>query len=129
VRAPVAGRVEAFDLRPGDLVAANQAVATLLEPNQIWIRVYVPETQLAHVHPGDRVTMRVDSYPGRDFPGRVVEIRHQAEYLPRNVQTLDQRADQVFAVRIEPDPSPDLRPGMAAAVTLALGAGTAGAVR
>ncbi len=121
VRAPVAGRVEAFDLRPGDLVAANQTVATLLEPDQIWIRVYVPETRLAAVHTGDRVTLRVDTFPGRAFPGRVVEIRHRAEYLPRNVQTLDQRADQVFAVRVEPDPSPDLRPGMAAAVTIDLG--------
>lgn len=118
VRAPIAGRVEAFDLRPGDLVAANQAVATLLEPDQIWIRVYVPETELAHVHPGDRVAIRVDTFPGRSFPGRVVEIRHRAEYLPRNVQTLDQRADQVFAVRVEPEPSPDLRPGMAASVTI-----------
>jgi len=125
VRAPIAGRVEAFDLRPGDLVAPNQPVATLLEPNQIWIRVYVPETQLGHVHTGDRVALRVDTYPGRSFAGRVVEIRHQAEYLPRNVQTLDQRADQVFAVRIEPDPSPDLRPGMAAAVTIDLAAGAA----
>jgi multidrug resistance efflux pump len=121
VRAPVAGRVEAFDLRPGDLVAPNQAVATLLEPNQIWVRVYVPETQLGHVHPGDRVTLRVDTYGGRSFPGRVIEIRHQAEYLPRNVQTLDQRGDQVFAVRVEPDPSPDLRPGMAASVTIDFG--------
>lgn len=114
VRAPVAGRIEAFDLRPGDLVAPNQPVATLLEPNELWVRVYVPETRLGEVAVGQRVQIRVDSFPGRDFPGRVVEIRHRAEYLPRNVQTLEQRADQVFGVKLAIDPAPELKPGMAA---------------
>ena len=114
MRAPVAGRIEAFDLRPGDLVAPNQPVATLLEPNELWVRVYVPETRLGEVAVGQRVQIRVDSFPGRDFPGRVVEIRHRAEYLPRNVQTLEQRADQVFGVKLAIDPAPELKPGMAA---------------
>ena len=93
VTAPAAGRIESFDLRPGDLVAPNQPVATLLEPNELWVRVYVPETELGHVLVGQAARIRVDSFPQRDFAGRVVEIRHRAEYLPRNVQTLDQRAD------------------------------------
>lgn len=114
VRAPVAGRIEVFDLRPGDLVAPNQPVATLLEPNELWVRLYVPETRLGEVAVGQTVRIRVDSFPGRDFPGRVVEIRHRAEYLPRNVQTLEQRADQVFGVKVAIDPAPELKPGMAA---------------
>ena len=118
VRAPVAGRIESLDLRPGDLVAPNQPVAVLLEPGELWARVYVPEPSLARVAPGQRAEVRVDTFPGRSFPGRVVEIRHQAEYLPRNVQTLDQRSDQVFAVKVALEPGSPLRPGMAAFVTL-----------
>ncbi len=118
VRAPVAGRIEVFDLRPGDLVAPNQPVATLLEPDELWVRVYVPETQLGRVAIGQRARIRVDSFPQRTFSGRVVEIRHQAEYLPRNVQTLDQRADQVFGVKVGIDPAPELKPGMAAFVEI-----------
>jgi multidrug resistance efflux pump len=124
VRSPIAGRVEAFDLRPGDLVAANQPVATLLEPAELWIRIFVPETELGQVAIGQRAEIRVDGFPGRTFAGKVVEIRHQAEYLPRNVQTLDQRADQVFGVRVEPEAAPELKPGMAASVHL-VGAGGA----
>jgi multidrug resistance efflux pump len=118
--APAAGRIEAFDLRPGDLVAANQPVATLLEPGELWVRVYVPETALGHVAVGQEVAVEVDSFPGRTFPGRIVEVRHQAEYLPRNVQTLDQRADQVFGVKVDLAEAKDLRPGMAARVRLPL---------
>jgi HlyD family secretion protein len=118
VRAPTAGRIESFDLRPGDLVAPNQPVATLLEPNELWVRVYVPETELGHVAIGQQALVRVDSFPERDFHGRIVEIRHRAEYLPRNVQTLDQRADQVFGVKVAIDPAPELKPGMAAFVEI-----------
>ncbi|MEO7793517.1 MAG: efflux RND transporter periplasmic adaptor subunit [Thermoanaerobaculia bacterium] len=118
VRAPVAGRIEVFDLRPGDLVAPNQPVATLLEPNELWVRVYVPETRLGEVAVGQVARIRVDSFPQRDFAGRVVEIRHRAEYLPRNVQTLDQRSDQVFGVKVTLDAAPELKPGMAATVRL-----------
>ena len=118
VTAPAAGRIEAFDLRPGDLVAPNQPVATLLEPDELWVRVYVPETQLGHVQVGQLARIRVDSFPQRNFAGRVVEIRQRAEYLPRNVQTLDQRADQVFGVKVAIVPAPELHPGMAAFVKL-----------
>ncbi len=126
VLAPVAGRIEAFDLRPGDLVAPNQPVASLLEPAELWVRIYVPETRLGQVTVGQSAQIRVDTFPGRDFPGRVVEIRHRAEYLPRNVQTLDQRADQVFGVKIAIEPTPELKPGMAAFVRLASNGSAAG---
>ncbi|MCM2268853.1 MAG: efflux RND transporter periplasmic adaptor subunit [Thermoanaerobaculia bacterium] len=119
ITAPAAGRVEAFDLRPGDLVAPNQPVASLLETGELWVRVYVPEPSLGRVAVGQRVAVTVDSFPGRAFDGRIVEIRHRAEYLPRNVQTLDQRSDQVFAVKVALADAAELRPGMAAFVTVA----------
>jgi multidrug resistance efflux pump len=123
VAAPAAGLVQTIDLRPGDLVAANSPVATLLEPDQIWVRVYVPEPKLGLVRLGQPAALTVDSWKGLSFPGRVSEIRSQAEYTPRNVQTLDQRNDQVFGVKVEIHPDPRLKPGMAAMVTLPLGGG------
>jgi HlyD family secretion protein len=65
------------------------------------------------------VSVSVDTFPGRSFPGKVVEIRSQSEYTPRNVQTLEQRGDQVFGVKVAIDPSAALKPGMAATVRLA----------
>jgi multidrug resistance efflux pump len=119
VRAPSAGVVEALDLRPGDLIAANRPVASLLEDGQLWVRVYVPEPKLGLVRVGQAASITVDTFPGREFAGRVIEIRNEAEYTPRNVQTIDQRADQVFGVKVAVDPLPELKPGMAALVRLA----------
>lgn len=118
VAAPAAGVIESMDLRPGDLVPPNQPVARMLEPSQMWVRVYVPEPQLGRVHVGQAAALTVDTFPRREFPGKVVEIRTQSEYTPRNVQTLDQRMDQVFGVKVAVDPSPELKPGMAATVRL-----------
>jgi len=118
VKAPADGVIESIDLRPGDLVAANAPVARMLEPSQLWVRVFVPEPQLGRVRIGQKAALKVDTYPAREFPGKVVEIRTQAEYTPRNVQTLDQRMDQVFGVKISVDPVPELKPGMAATVRL-----------
>jgi multidrug resistance efflux pump len=118
VAAPADGVIESMNLRPGDLVSPNQAVAKMIEPSQVWVRVYVPEPQLGRVRLGQRAAIRVDTFPGRDFGGKVVEIRTQAEYTPRNIQTLDQRTDTVFGVKIAIDPAPELRPGMAATARL-----------
>jgi HlyD family secretion protein len=118
VRAPADGVVITMDMRRGDLVAANQPVATLLEPGEIWVRVFVPEPQLGLVKLNDRAEISVDAFRNRRFPGKVVEIRQRSEYTPRNVQTLEQRGDQVFGVKIAIDPTPELKPGMAALVRL-----------
>jgi HlyD family secretion protein len=118
VRAPADGIVESLDLRPGDLVAANRPVARILEPGQLWVRVWVPEPSLGRVRVGQKAAVTVDTFPGREFPGSVVEIRQQGEYTPRNIQTQKQRMDLVFGVKVAIDPTPELKPGMAAQVRL-----------
>jgi membrane fusion protein YbhG len=119
VTAPAAGVVQSLDLRPGDLVAANRPVATILEPAQLWVRVYVPEPRLGLVRVGQEAAITVDTFPHREFRGRVVEIRDRAEYTPRNIQTMDERNEQVFGVKVAIDAAPELKPGMAALVRLA----------
>ena len=118
VIATVTGIVQTLDLRPGDLVGPRQPAAVLLEAGPATVRVYVPEPRLGAVRLGQLVDLRVDPYPDRVFPGRIVEISSRAEYMPRNVQTREQRNDQVFGVKIEAPPAPELKPGMAVTATL-----------
>lgn len=118
VKAPADGIVETLDLRPGDLVGPNLPVARILEPGQTWVRVWVPEPMLGRVRVGQKAEITVDTFPGRKFSGRVVEIRQQGEYTPRNIQTLKQRMDLVFGVKVAIDPTPELKPGMSAQVGL-----------
>jgi multidrug resistance efflux pump len=122
VLAPAAASVEVLDVRPGDLIAPNTPVATLLERDQIYVRIYIPETQIGRVHLGQKAQIRVDSFSNQVFDGTVEQINQQAEFLPRNVQTVEERVHQVFGVKVRiDDTSHRVRAGMAADVTLAPG--------
>ena len=119
VVAPSAAIVEVLDVRPGDLIAPNTPVATLLEKDQTYVRIYIPETELGRVKVGQKAEVRVDSFPKTVFDGEVEQINQQAEFLPRNVQTRDERVHQVFGVKILiNDPAGRVLPGMAADVKL-----------
>lgn len=114
----VNGTVQSFGLRTGDIVAPNQTVAEILESSQLWVRVYVPETELGLIAVGQPVRVHIDTYPNETFAGHIASVSSQGEYTPRNVQTRAQRAEQVFGVKVLVDPNPKLKAGMAASVDL-----------
>jgi HlyD family secretion protein len=119
VVAPSAATVEVLDVRPGDLIPPNTPVATLLERDQIYVRIYIPETEIGHVRLGQKAEVRVDSFSETVVEGTVEQINQQAEFLPRNVQTREERVHQVFGVKIRiDDPSNRVLAGMAADVKL-----------
>jgi multidrug resistance efflux pump len=116
ISAPEDARVETLDLRVGDILSPNGVALTLVAAADLFVRIYVPETVIAKVKVGDDVGLTVDSYGDEVFKGHVVHINDVGEYTPRNLQTADERADQVFAIRVEiaPDARARLRAGMAA---------------
>jgi HlyD family secretion protein len=119
VIAPSAAIVEVLDVRPGDLIAPNTPVATLLEKDQIYVRIYIPETEYGRLKLGQKAEVRVDSFPKTVFEGVLEQINQQAEFLPRNVQTREERVHQVFGVKIRiNDPAGRVLAGMAADVKL-----------
>jgi multidrug resistance efflux pump len=119
VLAPSDATVEVLDVRPGDLIAPNNPIATLLERNEIYVRIYIPETEIYRVHVGQKAQITVDAAGRNVFEGEVEQINQQAEFLPRNVQTREERVHQVFGVKIRIDDSSHrVLPGMAADVKL-----------
>ncbi|MCC6679540.1 MAG: HlyD family efflux transporter periplasmic adaptor subunit [Phycisphaeraceae bacterium] len=122
IRASVDGEIESLDLRPGDLVAANAPVLTLIDGSERWVRAYVPQSRL-DIKLDQALAVTVDSFPGRTFQGKVTFISQQGEFTPRNVQTPEERSKQVFRIKVTLPPPPEgqaeqLRPGMTADVWL-----------
>lgn len=108
--------LEVLGVKVGDVLPANREVATLLLTDRLWVRVYVPETWLGHIQLGQSVQVRTDS-SREEFTGTVEQINRQAEYTPRNVQTVEDRVRQVFGVKVRlPANTNALQPGMAADV-------------
>ncbi|HKF23908.1 MAG TPA: efflux RND transporter periplasmic adaptor subunit [Candidatus Angelobacter sp.] len=100
VRAPANAVVEVLDLRPGDLIPANSPVAKLLEADQLYVIVYVPQDQIGKVRIGQSADVKIDAFPNESFHAVVEQIRQEAEFLPRNVETKEEREHQVVGVKL-----------------------------
>jgi RND family efflux transporter MFP subunit len=117
VIAPADSILEVLSVKVGDVLPPNREAATVLLTGHLWVRVYVPESWLGLIKLGEHVRVRVDSFPHTDFDGVVEQINRQAEFTPRNVQTVADRIKQVFGVKVRlPSDDDRLRAGMAADV-------------
>ena len=117
ILAPTHCVLEVLNVKVGDVLAPNQPVATLLHTNRLWVRVFVPERWLGHLHLGQTVRVKVDPFPDKEFQGTVEQINRAAEFTPRNTQTVAERIKQVFGVKVRLDnPGGVLRAGMSADV-------------
>jgi len=107
VRAPVAGRADRVMVAVGDLLQAGAPIVSETRPDDLFLRVYMPEEQLAHVAVGDHATVAVDGI-GEPLTFVVEAVSSQGEFTPANLQSPEERGRQVFAVRLKP-----LRPARA----------------
>ena len=119
---PVTGFIDALDLQAGDLVSPNAPVLTVLSEENLWVRAYVPQRFL-HLSVGQQLRVTIDSFPDHDLLGTITFISQQAEFTPSNVQTVEDRAKQVYRIRVtiaatEKLPLTKLRAGMTANVWL-----------
>ncbi len=121
VTAPFAGTVLATYARAGEYVQAGQPLFRLASLDTLTLRAYVTEPQLAQLKLGQRVQVTVDRGEGTRLamPGTVSWIASKAEFTPTPVQTRDERADLVYAVKIlVPNRAGVLKIGMPADVAL-----------
>jgi multidrug resistance efflux pump len=121
VVAPERCVVETLPVRAGSLVPAGQPVIVAHRTDDLWVKVFVPATELGKLRLAQAVEVSVDSHPGKRFAGRVTQIATASEFTPRNVQSLDERKHQVFAVKVQvSDPDGVFKSGMAAEVFVPL---------
>jgi HlyD family secretion protein len=118
VTAPIDGVVLTRAGEPGSVVNAGGTVLTLGRLDDLTITVYVPEDRMGEVALGQNTKVTVDSFHGETFNATVMHIADQAEFTPRNVQTVEGRKNTVFAVKLKlNDASGKLKPGMPADVS------------
>ncbi|MDD2501906.1 MAG: efflux RND transporter periplasmic adaptor subunit [Geobacter sp.] len=111
--APLGGTVMAKHAEPGELLAAGSPVITVAKLDEVWVRAYLPETQLGKVKLGQLATVSSDTWKGRKYQGTVSFIASEAEFTPRNVQTEAERVKLVYRIKITiANPKQELKPGM-----------------
>ncbi len=115
LRAPFDGVILARQAELGEVVLPGTPIVTLADLNHLWVRVYVPETDLGKVHWGQAVDVRTDTYPDKIYRGRISFISSEAEFTPKSVQTEKERVMLVYRVKVDVEnPNRELKPGMPA---------------
>jgi HlyD family secretion protein len=117
ITSPADGTLLTSSIQPGEIVAPNAVVMTLGHLDNLTITVYVPENLYGGLSLGQSASMTVDSFPGETFSASINHIAEQAEFTPRNVQTIEGRSSMVFAIQLQVhNPNGKLKPGMPADV-------------
>ena len=121
LHAPANGVVENRILEPGDMASPSTPVYTIALTSPLWVRAYVPETDLGKLALGMPAVITTDSFPGRRYRGWVGYISPTAEFTPKTVETPTLRTQLVYQVRVYAcDSHDELRLGMPATVAIDL---------
>jgi HlyD family secretion protein len=121
IASPVTGVVLSKNIEAGEYVSPGTPVVTVGDIGRVWVRAYVDETDLGRVKLGQWVCVSTDTYPGKQYAGRVGFIASQAEFTPKMVQTQKERVKLVYRTKVDVDnPNQELKPGMPADVLISL---------
>ena len=115
VVSPIDGTVTARTVEPGEVVAAGKALLSVINPNTVYLRGYIPEGDIARVRVGQSAKVHLDSFPNQPLSARVAAIDTQASFTPENTYFKKDRVKQVFGVKLSIDhPGGLAKPGMPA---------------
>ncbi|MBI4609757.1 MAG: efflux RND transporter periplasmic adaptor subunit [Candidatus Rokubacteria bacterium] len=121
IASPITGVVLRKNLEVGETANPGVAILTLVDPNDLWLRAYVPEADIGRIKVGQAARIKIDAFRDRVFSGTIVEIASEAEFTPKNVQTRKERVNLVFRIKIEvSNPEGILKPGMPADAEIVL---------
>jgi HlyD family secretion protein len=116
---PFDGFVTVKDVEEGEYVQAGTPVITVADLDEVWVKTYVPETQLGKVYLGQKAEVISDSFPNKTYPATVTFISPEAEFTPKNVQTQEERVKLVYRIKVTlKNPKQELKAGMPVDVIL-----------
>jgi HlyD family secretion protein len=119
IRSPCECTVQTRLIRAGEYVTPGTGVATLLDPLDKYVRIYIPVPDLGKVQVGNKVTIEPDALPGEFIPGEISFIEDSAQFTPKNIEVKNDRITQVFATKVRIlDQVERLKPGMEGTVYL-----------
>lgn len=115
VTSPLNGVVLTRGVEPGQVVTTGKTLMTIINPNVIYLRGYVPEGEIGRVKVGQPAKVFLDSDPKKGLEAKVTAIDTQASFTPENIYFREDRVKQVFGVRLTlTDPTGLAKPGMPA---------------
>lgn len=119
LKAPFKGILSSRNVEPGEVVTSSREVLSLIDLSVVDLKIFVGETEIGRVKPGQKAEVKIDSMPDKGYNGRVSFISPEAEFTPKIIQTHKERVKLVYLVKVSiPNPALELKPGTPADVWL-----------
>ncbi|MBK8001167.1 MAG: efflux RND transporter periplasmic adaptor subunit [Verrucomicrobia bacterium] len=114
--APISGIITTRVRDTGEVIAAGSPVFDLVNLDRLYLKVYVPESQIGKLRLDLPARIHIDALPDQSFPATARYIASRAEFTPKEVQTPDERVKLVYAVKLylTENPNHRLAPGLPA---------------
>lgn len=124
VVAPFDGIVATRAVEPGEVVSSGTTIITLINPNQIYLRAFVPEGEIGRVKVGEAARVYLDSNPNQPIEAEVSRVDPESTFTPENTYFQNERVKQVVGVKLLiKNPSGAAKPGMPADGEILTGGG------
>jgi len=115
IHAPLDGVVLTKNVESGEVVNPGTPVVSIANIDDLWMNIYIPETQTGFVKLGQAVRVHVDSFPGETFKGKISFVSSESEFTPKTIQTQEERIKLVYRVKVSLENTGQrLKPGMPA---------------
>jgi HlyD family secretion protein len=115
LKSPSDGVVTSRNIEPGETVNSGREVITISELTRVDLKIFVDETEIGKVKPGQKVDIKVDTFPGKTYKGIVSFISPEGEFTPKIIQTKKERVKLVYLVKVSiANPGFELKAGMPA---------------
>jgi len=102
IMSPIAGTVLLKYAEAGEVASPGKALFKIADTNNMILRAYITADQLTKIKVGQKVKISTDfgKDDTKEFDGTVAWIASKAEFTPKTIQTRDERANLVYAVKI-----------------------------
>ena len=115
LKSPMDGIITNRNIEPGETVNSGREVITISDLSRVDLKIFVDETEIGKVKPGQKVDVKVDTFPGKTYAGSVSFISPEGEFTPKIIQTKKERVKLVYLVKVSIDnPNFELKSGMPA---------------
>lgn len=110
---PLDGVVQNVNYNEGELISIGGNISNIINPNDLWVKIYVPEKELHRVSLGDEVKLSCNFLKDESLKGEIIYISSEAEFTPKNVESKESKEEMVFEVKVKiTDNNPSIKPGM-----------------
>lgn len=102
IKSPINGMVVEKVAQPGEVLGSGMIIATLIDPQTLYLKMFVDTLENGKIKVGDKAAIFLDSYPDTAIEAQVVRIEQKAEFTPKEVNVKSDRIQRMYAVHIKP---------------------------